>query len=88
MFNREKHHICVIKGFKESVMPVSGESTGAMVTLNHLSVEAPDDGSPLLPEAAEAATPTPLLYRQQLIAETDSREFSLGRYIYAGTVFI
>ncbi|XP_056291880.1 ST3 beta-galactoside alpha-2,3-sialyltransferase 7 isoform X2 [Pseudoliparis swirei] len=50
-----------------------------MVTLNHLSVEAPDDGSPLLPEAAEAATPTPLLYRQQLIAETDSREFSLGR---------
>ncbi|TNN75292.1 Lactosylceramide alpha-2,3-sialyltransferase [Liparis tanakae] len=50
-----------------------------MVTLNRVSVEAPDDGSPLLPEAAEAATPTPLFYWQQLIAETDSREFSLGR---------
>ncbi|XP_034407838.1 ST3 beta-galactoside alpha-2,3-sialyltransferase 7 isoform X2 [Cyclopterus lumpus] len=50
-----------------------------MVTLNHLSVRAPDDGSPLLLEAAEAATPTPLFHWQQLIAETDSWEFSLGR---------
>ncbi|XP_068578670.1 ST3 beta-galactoside alpha-2,3-sialyltransferase 7 isoform X2 [Cebidichthys violaceus] len=50
-----------------------------MVTLNHLSVEAPDDGSPLLPEAADAATPTPLFHWQQVIAKTDSRESFLGR---------
>ncbi|XP_068424626.1 ST3 beta-galactoside alpha-2,3-sialyltransferase 7 [Clinocottus analis] len=50
-----------------------------MVMLNHLSVEAPDDGSPLLPEAAEAATPTPLFLWQQAIAKTDSREFFLSR---------
>ncbi|XP_031694587.1 ST3 beta-galactoside alpha-2,3-sialyltransferase 7 isoform X2 [Anarrhichthys ocellatus] len=50
-----------------------------MVTLNHLSVETPDDGSPLLPEAAEAATPTPLFHWQQVIAKTDSRESFLGR---------
>ncbi|XP_054456261.1 ST3 beta-galactoside alpha-2,3-sialyltransferase 7 [Anoplopoma fimbria] len=52
-----------------------------MVTLNHLSVEAPDDGSPLLPEATEAATPTPtpFFHRQQVIAKTDSRDFVLGR---------
>ncbi|XP_075933080.1 ST3 beta-galactoside alpha-2,3-sialyltransferase 7 [Anarhichas minor] len=50
-----------------------------MVTLNHLSVETPDDGSPLLPEAAEVATPTPLFHWQQVIAKTDSRESFLGR---------
>ncbi|KAM6923157.1 ST3 beta-galactoside alpha-2,3-sialyltransferase 7 isoform 1-T3 [Lycodopsis pacificus] len=47
-----------------------------MVTLNHLSVEAPDDGSPLLPEAA---TPTPLFRWHQVIANSDSRESFLGR---------
>ncbi|XP_049926890.1 ST3 beta-galactoside alpha-2,3-sialyltransferase 7 isoform X2 [Epinephelus moara] len=50
-----------------------------MVTLNHLSVEDPDDGSPLLPEAAEAATPTPVFHRQRVITKTDSREFFLSR---------
>ncbi|XP_044069135.1 ST3 beta-galactoside alpha-2,3-sialyltransferase 7 isoform X2 [Siniperca chuatsi] len=50
-----------------------------MVTLNHLSVEDPDDGSPLLPEAAEAATPTPVFHRQQRVTKTDSREFFLSR---------
>ncbi|KAK9541571.1 hypothetical protein VZT92_001604 [Zoarces viviparus] len=50
-----------------------------MVTLNHLSAEAPDDGSPLLPEAAEAATSTPLFHWQLVIAKTDSRESFLGR---------
>ncbi|XP_010780674.1 ST3 beta-galactoside alpha-2,3-sialyltransferase 7 [Notothenia coriiceps] len=50
-----------------------------MVTLNHLSVEDPDDGSPLLPEATEAVTPTPVFHRQRGITETDSREFFLSR---------
>lgn len=59
-----------------------------MVTLNHLSVEDPDDGSPLLPEAAEAATPTPVFHRQRVITKTDSREFFLSRCISAGAVFI
>lgn len=50
-----------------------------MVTLNHLSVEDPDDGSTLLPEAVEAATPTPVFHRQRVITKTDSREFFLSR---------
>ncbi|XP_034754230.1 ST3 beta-galactoside alpha-2,3-sialyltransferase 7 [Etheostoma cragini] len=50
-----------------------------MVTLNHLSVEDPDDGSPLLPEAAEVATPTPVFHRQRVITNTESREFFLTR---------
>ncbi|XP_038593466.1 ST3 beta-galactoside alpha-2,3-sialyltransferase 7 [Micropterus salmoides] len=50
-----------------------------MVTLNHLSVEDPDDGSPLLPEAAEAASPTPVFHRQRGVTKTDSREFFLSR---------
>ncbi|XP_032397158.1 ST3 beta-galactoside alpha-2,3-sialyltransferase 7 [Etheostoma spectabile] len=50
-----------------------------MVTLNHLSVEDPDDGSPLLPEAAEVATPTPVFHRQRVITKTESREFFLTR---------
>ncbi|KAF3842103.1 hypothetical protein F7725_024054 [Dissostichus mawsoni] len=53
--------------------------TGAMVTLNHLSVEDPDDGSPLLPEATEAVTPTSVFHRQRGITKTDSREFFLSR---------
>lgn len=58
-----------------------------MVTLNHLSVEDPDDGSPLLPEAAEASIPTPVFHRQRVITKTDSRDFFLSRYTSAGTVF-
>ncbi|XP_040035488.2 ST3 beta-galactoside alpha-2,3-sialyltransferase 7 [Gasterosteus aculeatus] len=50
-----------------------------MVTMNHLSVEDPDNGCPLLPEAARAATPTPLSHWQQAIANTDSGGFSPGR---------
>ncbi|XP_023261581.1 lactosylceramide alpha-2,3-sialyltransferase-like isoform X2 [Seriola lalandi dorsalis] len=50
-----------------------------MVTLNHLSVEDQDNGSSLLPEAAEAATPTPVSHRQRLVTRTDSREFFLSR---------
>ncbi|XP_031160963.1 ST3 beta-galactoside alpha-2,3-sialyltransferase 7 [Sander lucioperca] len=50
-----------------------------MVTLTHLSVEDPDDGSPLLPEAVDAATPTPVLHRQRVITKTDLRDFFLTR---------
>ncbi|XP_070772228.1 ST3 beta-galactoside alpha-2,3-sialyltransferase 7 [Enoplosus armatus] len=50
-----------------------------MVTLNHLSVEDPDDGSPLLPEAAEAATPTPVFHRQRVVTKTDSKDFFPSR---------
>ncbi|XP_040905667.1 ST3 beta-galactoside alpha-2,3-sialyltransferase 7 [Toxotes jaculatrix] len=50
-----------------------------MVTLNHLSVEDPDDGSPLLPEAAAAAIPTPVFLRQRAVTKTGSREFFHSR---------
>ncbi|XP_026164516.1 ST3 beta-galactoside alpha-2,3-sialyltransferase 7 isoform X2 [Mastacembelus armatus] len=49
-----------------------------MVTLNHLSVEDPDDDSPLLPEAVEAATPMPDFHKRQVVTKTDSREYSLN----------
>lgn len=58
-----------------------------MVTMNHLSVEDPDDGSPLLPEAVEAQTPTPVFRRQRAVAKTDSRQFFLSRYTSAGAIF-
>ncbi|XP_028324524.1 ST3 beta-galactoside alpha-2,3-sialyltransferase 7 [Gouania willdenowi] len=38
-----------------------------MVILTNLSVEDPEDESPLLPEAAESTTSTPVFYRQQVI---------------------
>uniref|UniRef100_A0A3P9Q613 Lactosylceramide alpha-2,3-sialyltransferase n=1 Tax=Poecilia reticulata TaxID=8081 RepID=A0A3P9Q613_POERE len=50
-----------------------------MVTLNHLSVEDPDDGAPLLPVAAETTTPTAVCHKQQDILKTESREFFLSR---------
>ncbi|XP_069000154.1 ST3 beta-galactoside alpha-2,3-sialyltransferase 7 isoform X2 [Embiotoca jacksoni] len=53
---------------------VSGGSIGAMVTLNHLSAEDPDDGSPLL-----TTTPTPDFHRQRVITKTDSWDFFLSR---------
>uniref|UniRef100_UPI0037E98133 ST3 beta-galactoside alpha-2,3-sialyltransferase 7 n=1 Tax=Semicossyphus pulcher TaxID=241346 RepID=UPI0037E98133 len=56
-----------------------GGSTGTMVTMTHLSVEDPDDGSPLLPEAAEAETPTPVFHRQRRVTKTDSKDFFLSR---------
>lgn len=67
-------------------MCVSGGRIGAMVTMTHLSAEDPDDGSPLLPEAVEAATPTPVFHRQQAVTKTDSRDFFLSRYISAGAI--
>lgn len=50
-----------------------------MVTLNHLSVEDPDNGSSQLPEAAEAATPTLVFHRKKAVPKTDSRDFFLSR---------
>ncbi|XP_014887647.1 ST3 beta-galactoside alpha-2,3-sialyltransferase 7 [Poecilia latipinna] len=50
-----------------------------MVTLNHLSVEDPDDGAPLLCVAAETTTPTTGCHKQQDILKTESREFFLSR---------
>ncbi|XP_047460021.1 ST3 beta-galactoside alpha-2,3-sialyltransferase 7 [Mugil cephalus] len=50
-----------------------------MVTLNNLSVEDPDDGSPLLPEAAEAGTPTLVSRGHRVIRKTDPAEFFLSR---------
>ncbi|XP_067466185.1 ST3 beta-galactoside alpha-2,3-sialyltransferase 7 isoform X1 [Thunnus thynnus] len=50
-----------------------------MVMLNRLSVEDPDDGSPLLSEAAEAAVPMPDIHRQQVVTRTDSEGFFLCR---------
>lgn len=59
-----------------------------MVTMNHLSVEDPDDESPLLPEAAEAAAPTPVFHRLKAVTKTDSRDFFLSRYISAGVMHV
>ncbi|CAG6017218.1 unnamed protein product [Menidia menidia] len=53
--------------------------TRAMVTLNHLSVEDPDDGSPLLPVAAETTAATPVSQRQRVVTKTEAREFFLSR---------
>ncbi|XP_041866363.1 ST3 beta-galactoside alpha-2,3-sialyltransferase 7 [Melanotaenia boesemani] len=50
-----------------------------MVTLNRLSVEDPDDGSPLLPVVAETTAPTPVGHRQRVVTKTDSKEFFLSR---------
>ncbi|CAJ1067632.1 lactosylceramide alpha-2%2C3-sialyltransferase-like isoform X1 [Xyrichtys novacula] len=50
-----------------------------MVTVNHLSVEDPDDSFPLLPEAAEAETPTPVYHRQRGVTKSESKEFFLSR---------
>lgn len=60
-----------------SIMCVS--AAGDMVTLSHVSVEDPDDGSPLLPEAAEAGIPIPVTHKRQVDTNKDSGEFSLRR---------
>ncbi|XP_015233125.1 PREDICTED: lactosylceramide alpha-2,3-sialyltransferase-like [Cyprinodon variegatus] len=49
-----------------------------MVTLNHLSVEDPDGGAPLLPVAAETMTPTPVPHHQKAALKT-GRDFFLSR---------
>lgn len=64
------------------------EKKGAMVTMNHLSVEDPDDESPLLPEAVEAVTLTPIFHRKQVVRKTDVwGDFFLSRYISAGRIY-
>lgn len=61
-------------------MRVSGGRTGAMVTMNRLSVKEPDDDSPLLPESVEALATTIVFHRQKLITTTDPGHFFLSRY--------
>lgn len=63
-------------------MRVSGERTGAMVTMNRLSVEDPDDDSPLLPEAAEASATT------IIFTTAEPRHSFLSRYVSAGTIHV
>lgn len=64
------------------------EKNAAMVTMNHLSVEDPDDESPLLPEAVEAVTLTPVFHRKQVVPKTDVwGDFFLSRYISAGPIY-
>ncbi|KAK2824283.1 hypothetical protein Q5P01_021458 [Channa striata] len=53
--------------------------TSAMVTLNRLSVEDPCDGSALLPEAAEVATPTPVYHKHGGVIKNNSWDFFLSR---------
>lgn len=55
-----------------------------MVIMNHLSVEDPEDVFPLLPEAEETATPTPVYHRQQAHKKTSPRDFFLSRSVSAG----
>ncbi|XP_074532238.1 ST3 beta-galactoside alpha-2,3-sialyltransferase 7 [Halichoeres trimaculatus] len=52
-----------------------------MVTMNHLSVEDPDDSCPLLPEAAELDSPTAVHQRQRGVTQTHSSEFFLSRCV-------
>ncbi|KAF7219974.1 ST3 beta-galactoside alpha-2,3-sialyltransferase 7 isoform X2 [Nothobranchius furzeri] len=58
-----------------------------MVTLNRLSVEDPDDGSPLLPVAAETTPPIPVSHRQRTVTQTESSEFFLSRKKNLSTSF-
>lgn len=55
-----------------------------MVIMNHLSVADPEDVSPLLPEAEETATPTPVRHRQQAHDKSGPRDFFLSRSVSAG----
>lgn len=50
-----------------------------MVTMNHLSVLDPVDCSPLLPEAVEAITSTPVFHRQRAFIKRDCRDCFLSR---------
>ncbi|XP_068614875.1 lactosylceramide alpha-2,3-sialyltransferase-like [Brachionichthys hirsutus] len=50
-----------------------------MVTMSPLSVQDPDNGSPLLPEAVEAATPMPVFHRYSPVTKADRRDFFLSR---------
>lgn len=55
-----------------------------MVIMNHLSVADPEDVSPLLPEAEDMATPTPVRHRQQAHKKTGPGDVFLSRSISAG----
>lgn len=63
-----------------------------MVTMNHLSVEDPEDpedASLLLPEAEDTATPTPSCsHRQQTLRRAEPRDFFLSRSVSAGLLYI
>ncbi|XP_053731879.1 ST3 beta-galactoside alpha-2,3-sialyltransferase 7 isoform X2 [Synchiropus splendidus] len=50
-----------------------------MVTLNHLSVEDPEDGAPLLPEASVPETPTPERHKLRVETKTESKSFFIRR---------
>lgn len=67
---------------------LSGGRTGALVAMNHCSVENSGDESPLLLEAAEAAASTPVFCRMQAVPETDYGFFFLSRYTSAGIIYI
>lgn len=55
-----------------------------MVIMNHLSVADPEDVSPLLPEAEETATPTPVCHGQQAHEKSGPGDFFLSRSVSAG----
>lgn len=65
-----------------------------MVTMNHLSVEHPEDPEDaslllLLPEAEDMATVTPVCSRrQQTLRYAEPRDFFLSRFISAGLLYI
>ncbi|KAM9804320.1 ST3 beta-galactoside alpha-2,3-sialyltransferase 7 [Neosynchiropus ocellatus] len=50
-----------------------------MVTLNHLSVEDPEDGAPLLPEASVPETPSPERHKLRVETQTESKSFFIRR---------
>lgn len=51
-----------------------------MVTLTHLTVEDPEDGFPLLPEAEEVTTPSSVRHRPLHITRKTSHKFFISRY--------
>lgn len=60
-----------------------------MVTMNHLSVEDPEDACLLLPEAEDTATPTPVCSRrQQALRHAEPGDFFLSRFVSTGLLFI
>lgn len=52
-----------------------------MVTLTHLTVEDPEDGFPLLPEAEEVTTPSSVRHRPLHITRKTSHKFFISRSV-------